>query len=197
MRARIKEDDTTVPDRDGPYLYYTRQEEGGEYPVYCRRAATEAAADEVLLDGNVEAKGKEFFRIGDCEHAPDHSRIAYSVDIKGSEFYTVHMRDLATGVDRDERIANAQGDIVWANDSRTLFYVALDEQPPAVPRLSPQDRRGPGNDVLVYEEPEPDFYIDIDRTESRRFITITCSGHSTTTGGALHRRRRAGGDARC
>jgi oligopeptidase B len=181
MRARIKEDDTSVPDRDGPYLYYVRQEEGGEYPVYCRRAATEGAAEEILLDGNAESKGKEFFRIGDCEHAPDHSRIAYSVDIKGSEFYTVHIRDLATGVDHDERITKAQGDIVWANDSRTLFYVALDEHHRPYRVYRHRIGEDPAKDVLVYEDPDPEFYIDIDRTESRRFITITCSGHSTTT----------------
>ena len=181
MRARIKEDDSSVPDRDGPYLYYTRQEEGGEYPVYCRRGATPDASEEILLDGNVWARDKEFFRVGDCAHAPDHSRIAYTVDTNGSEYFTLYVRDLATGEDTDEHIANAQGDVVWANDGRTLFYTALDDnhRPYRVYRHLLGD--DPKNDALVYEEADPAFYIDIDRTESRKFITISCSGHSTTS----------------
>jgi oligopeptidase B len=181
MRGRIKEDDSSVPDRDGPYFYYVRQEEDGEYPVFCRRAAAEGAPEEVLLDGNTESEGHEFFRIGDCIHSPDHARAAYSIDTKGSEYYTVHIRDLATGVVTDERIANAQGDIVWANDSRTLFYVALDENHRPWRVYRHRIGEDPAKDVLVYEEKDAAFYLDIDRTESRRFITITSSGHSTTT----------------
>jgi oligopeptidase B len=181
MRARIKEDDSSVPLRDGPYFYYTRQEEGGEYPVYCRRRAVEGAPEEVLLDGNVMGLDKEFFRIGDCAHTPDHARIAYTIDDKGSEYFHVYARDLATGEDTDERIDNAQEDVVWANDGRTLFYVALDEnhRPYRVYRHKLGD--DPRNDALVYEEPDAAFYIDIERTESRRFIVISCFGHSTTS----------------
>jgi len=181
MKARIKEDDSTVPDRDGPYVYYSRHEEGGQHPVFCRRRIDDGAAEEVLLDGDKEAAGRAFFRIGDCAHSPDHSRLAYTVDIKGSEYYTVHLRDLATGEDRDERIANSQGDIVWANDGRTLFYVALDEnhRPHRVYRHTLGD--DPQYDALVYEEPDAAFYLGIDMTESRRFVTISCYGHSTTS----------------
>jgi len=181
MRARIKEDDSSVPDRDGPYLYYVRQEEGGEYPVYCRRGVADGAAEQVMLDGNKESQGLEFFRIGDCEHSPDHARIAYSIDTKGSEYYTVHIRDLATGADTDEHITNAQGDIVWANDSRTLFYVALDENHRPYRVYRHRIGEDPAKDALVYEENDPAFYIDIERTESRRFVVISCFGHSTTT----------------
>ena len=181
MRARIKEDDSSVPLPDGPYLYYTRQEEGGEYPVFCRRRAVDGAPEEVLLDGNVMGLDKEFFRIGDCAQSPDHSRAAYTIDDKGSEYFHVYVRDLATGEDFDERIDNAQEDVVWANDGRTLFYVALDDnhRPYRVYRHRLGD--DPKNDALVYEEPDAAFYIVLNRTESRRFIVISCFGHSTTS----------------
>jgi oligopeptidase B len=185
MKGRIKEDDSTVPARDGAYSYFTRHETDGQHPVFCRSRA-DGSGEEVLLDGNVEARrgGSEtrpYFRVASCEHSPDHRRLAYTVDFNGSEYHTVHLRDLATGEDRDERITNAQGDIVWANDSRTLFYTALDEhhRPCRVYRhVLGED---PANDVLVHEDPDPAFYLSISQTESRRFVLIEAYGHSTTS----------------
>ncbi len=181
MKRRIKEDDSTVPDRDGPYLYYTRYDTGKQHPIYCRRADRPGVPEEVLLDGNREAEGKPFYRIVSCEHSRDHARLAYTVDLKGSELYTVHLRDLATGEDHDERIANLQGDVVWASDGRTLFYVALDEhhRPYRVYRHTVGE--DPATDVLVYEDPDPSFYLSIELTESRRYVLIQAYGHSSTS----------------
>ncbi len=181
MKGRIKEDDSTVPDRDGPYLYYTRFDTGRQHAIYCRRRAEEGAPEEVMLDGNREAEGKPFFRVSACEHSRDHARLAYTVDVKGSEFYTLRLRDLATGEDHDERIANLQGDVVWASDGRTLFYVALDEhhRPHSVYRHTVGD--DPAGDMLVYDDPDPSFYLSIEQTESRRYLLIQAYGHSSTS----------------
>ena len=181
MRARIKEDDSTVPTPDGPYCYYRRFAEGGEHPVFCRTGDAETASEEVLLDGNREAEGHAFFRVGECSHSPDHRLAAYALDLNGSEYYTVHLRDMGSGAVLEDRIASTQGDIVWANDSRTFFYTILDEnhRPSKVYRhVLGQD---PAEDALVYHETDPAFFLDLDKTESRRFITITAHGHSLTS----------------
>jgi oligopeptidase B len=114
MKARIKEDDSTVPSPDGPYAYYQRFETGGQHPLFCRRPAAAAAdgdreAEEVLLDGNREAEGESFFRVGACEHSPDHRLLAYSVDRNGSERYRIDVKNLETGALLPDTIEEAQG----------------------------------------------------------------------------------------
>ena len=92
LRSRIKEDDRDVPVADGPYLYYHRYREGGEHPVFCR-VPLNGGAEDVLLDGDAEGKGKAFFDIGDAGASPDHAMLAWSFDDKGSELYRVRLRD--------------------------------------------------------------------------------------------------------
>ncbi len=180
MKARMKEEDSTVPEPDGSYLYYQRYDLGSQYPIFCRRPKADGSAEQVMLDGNREAKGQSFFRVASSRHSPDHRRLAWSVDRNGSEFFTVHVRDLETGTDLPDRIDNAQGDVAWANDGMTLFYTVLDEhhRPYRVYRHRLGD--DPKRDALVYEESDPGFFLGIDQTESRRFIVIVSHDHTTS-----------------
>src|SRR3954468_14425290 len=103
MRARIKEDDSTVPVVNGPFAYYTRYREGGQHALVCREPR-EGGAEQILLDGDKEGEGLPFFDLGDADASPDHRLLAWSADRKGSEYYTIHVRDLATGRDLDDEI---------------------------------------------------------------------------------------------
>ena len=125
MRGRIKEDDSTVPAPDGDYDYFTRYETGGQYSVFAR--LDESGAESILLHGDKEADGQSFFRVGTCTHSPDHTRLAYAVDLNGSERFEVKVRDLESGTDLSDTITDAKGDVVWANDGETLFYTILDD----------------------------------------------------------------------
>jgi oligopeptidase B len=179
MRGRIAEVDASVPEPDGPFAYYRRYEEGGEHPLICRRSPD--GAEQVLLDGPREAADKPYWRLAGFRQSPDHAYAAVAVDLDGSEFCCIGFRDLATGALLPDVLTGAQGDVVWANDGRTLFYTVLDEQ--HRPNRVYRHRLGedPATDALVYEEGDPGFYLHVDRTESRRYLLIRARAHDTTS----------------
>jgi oligopeptidase B len=179
MKGRIKEDDSSVPAPDGPWEYYTSYVIGGQYPLICRRPRG-GGPEQILIDGNREAAGKAYWQLGGASHSPDHRLLAYAVDDKGSELFTVRVRDIETGVDLPDVILNTRGALVWANDSRSLFYIRLDDhqRPRFVCRHlvgTPSDR-----DAVVYHEPDAGFYVAVGMTHSRRFIIIDAHDHQTS-----------------
>ena len=117
MKGRIKEDDASVPAPDGPFAYFERYRQGGQHPLICREPRGGGTA-EVLLDADALAKGRSFFQLGARRHSPDHRLLAWSADEAGSEIYTMHVRDLATGTDPDwKRIAAAVQQVIDAQES--------------------------------------------------------------------------------
>src|SRR5262245_24076184 len=125
MKARIKEDDESVPSPDGPFEYYTRFVTGGQHPLFCRKPRG-VGPERVLLDGNKLAEAHAYFRIGGVSHSPDHKLIAYAVDTKGSEFFTIKIINAETAELLDTTIIDTNADMQWDNDSRGLFYVWVD-----------------------------------------------------------------------
>ncbi|MDW3095442.1 MAG: S9 family peptidase [Gammaproteobacteria bacterium] len=178
MKARIKEDDSSVPSKDGIYHYYYRYTVGAEHSLYCRYKTP--GKEEIILDADTLSKKYDYFDIGECEHSPNHRFLAYCIDIKGSEFYTLYILDLETGKYLKETIENIQGDFVWAMDSETLFYTTLDSnhRPDKVFRHT--INTSTQQDKLVYEEKDPGFFVGLDRTESNRFILISAHDHTTS-----------------
>lgn len=187
LRGRIPERDSGVPTPDGDWAYYVRFREGGEHPVFCRRPrdAAEGTGEEVLLDGDREAqnnmdKGQSYFRLAAVVHSRDHRYLAYAVDTVGAEFYTLHVRDLATGDEVQPPVTGIAGGVHWSADSGTLFYVSLDDnhRPCRVWRLP----LGAAADAaeLVYEEPDPGFFVGLSETQSGRFLLIDTHDHQTS-----------------
>lgn len=182
MRGRIKENDSSVPAIDGPWAYYRRFREGGEYPIFARRPAdrafgTDLADEHLLLDGDALSKGLDYFDIRKVSHSPDHRLIAYAVDDKGSEFYTLRVRDAATGQDIEE-VPHTYGEFVWSEDSTSLYWVARDDN--ARPVAVFCRRLGTGEDGLIYRESDPGFFVGVQKSQSRRFIFVTANDHTTT-----------------
>ena len=116
-----------VPAPDGAFAYYSRFVTGGQHPIFCRRPR-DGGDEQVLVDGNALAKPHAYFRIASVSHSPDHRLIAYAVDTKGSEFYTVNIIEAATGALLDSAITDNNGALEWANDSRELLYVWVDDE---------------------------------------------------------------------
>ena len=179
MKARIKEDDSTVPSPDGPWSYYTSFITGGQYPILCRQPR-DGGDETVLLDGNREAKDHAYWQIGGADHSPDHKLMVYGIDTNGSEYYTLRVRDLATGRDLDDEIPSTAGGAVWAKDSRTFYYMRLDDnhRPLYVYRHTlgtPVDQ-----DELVYEETDSGYYAHLGETHSGKFIQIVVSDHESS-----------------
>lgn len=182
MRGRIKETDSSVPAIDGPWAYYRRFREGGEYPLFCRRPSDRAfdgdeSVEQLMIDGDTLAVGCEYFDIRKVSHSPDHTRIAYAVDNKGSEFYTLHVVDCATGA-VIESINDTYGDFVWGEDSKSIFWVARDEN--ARPAAVFCHRLGQQIDELVYRESDPGFFIGVQKSQSGKFIFVTANDHTTS-----------------
>ncbi len=179
FRGRIKEDDSSVPLPDGAYEYFYRFRTGGQHPIHCRRLRG-GDREELLLDGDAEAEGLDYFRIGAFAHSPDHHYAAYSLDTNGSEIHSLRIRDLETGADLPERLPDAAGPVVWANDSVHLFYTVLDPHHRPAKVLRHRMGTEAAEDALVYEEQDPGFFVGVASTSSRRFVVIDSHDHTTS-----------------
>jgi oligopeptidase B len=179
MRGRIKEDDSEVPLEDGAWLYYSRHDEGGQHGIYCR-TPRQGGPEKILLNGDERSEGLSFFEIGAVRHSPDHRVLAWSADDKGSEYYSIHIRDLDANMDRPDTIVDTDGGFVWMADSSGFYFVRMDEnhRPDAVFR----HRLGtdPAADVLVFEERDPGCFIDIKRSQSGGYAIISVSDHDSS-----------------
>ena len=127
MVERLQEDDSTVPIERTGFFYYTKQSKGLQYPVYCRKAGSLNADEQVLLDVNQLALGKKYMRVGDFEVSPDNRLAAFSTDTKGDEVFTIRVKDLESGKLLKDSISGAYYSMAWSNDNRTLFYTTVDE----------------------------------------------------------------------
>ncbi len=185
MLGRIKQTDQTAPVKDGPYLYYSRTEEGQQYEIHCRRrwsargeGQDEILPEEIILDENVLAEGQNYFRIGNFETSPDHTLLAYSVDCEGDEDYTIYVKNLTTGELLADEIPNTYYSLEWAADNRTFFYTILDEAKRPYKIL--RHRLGEPKDTLVYHEPDERYTVEVEQTLSRAFILINIASSLTS-----------------
>jgi oligopeptidase B len=181
MKGRIKEDDSTVPTPDGDFEYYMRYETGAQHPIFCRRPTGIVEAERVLLDGNREAEGAAFFQVAAFTHNYSHTHLAYAIDLNGSEYYTISVKEIESGRVLPQRIEGSAGSIVWAGDNRTFFYTARDESLRPSKVFRHRIDADPADDVLVYEETDPKFIIRLGTTLDRRFVILQMSDHSDTS----------------
>ena len=179
FRGRIEEDDVSVPLPDGPHEYYRRYRCGGQHPIYCRRPRG-GGEEHTLLDGDEEAEGLDYFRIGAFEHSPDHRHAAYSLDRNGSEIYVLRIRDLDSGVELPDTLPDAAGPVVWASDGVHLFYSVLDAHHRPVKVRLHRLGTDAAEDALVYEEADPGFFVGVGSTSSRRFVVVDSHDHTTS-----------------
>jgi oligopeptidase B len=179
MLGRILQTDLSVPYRLRGYLYFTRTEEGKQYPIHCRRRDAENAPEQLLLDLNALAKDHSFLSLGAFAVSDDNSLLAYSLDATGFRRYTLQIKDLRTGETlpvRIERVTSA----AWAADNRTLFYTVEDETTKRSHRLYRHVLGAAEPDALLYEEHDERFRIDIERTRSGAFLLLTIASHTTS-----------------
>ena len=179
LRGRIREDDRSVPVADGPWAYYTRYREGGQHPLLCRQPR-DGGEEQCLFDGDAEAAGSDYFRLGGAAHSPDHRYLALAIDRTGAEAYTLQVRCLDSGTLLSDHLERARGDVAWANDGETFLYTVLDDE--HRPRWVYRHRLGDPQaaDVLVYTETDPGFFLGVGRTESGRYLLIDSHDHTTS-----------------
>jgi oligopeptidase B len=188
MLSHIKETDESVPYRLGRWFYSTRTEEGKQYPIHCRRAASGEDVDapfdpsqpeQIILDVNVLAEGKPFMTVGAMAISPDGNYLAYSTDETGFRQYTLHIRDMRTGEDAPFAVERT-GSATWAADSRTLFYTTED---PVTKRHDHVFRHALGTDAkadaVVLYEPDERFNVGVGKTRDGLFVMIEIGSHTT------------------
>src|SRR5215469_3137114 len=151
MRGRIKEDDSSVPSPDGPFAYFRKFREGGQHEMFGRMPRN-GGAEKIVLDGDALASAREYFRFGGSRHSPDHRLQAWSADTKGSEYFSVRVRDWETGKDFDDLVEETDGTVVWSRDSRSFFYVKLDDNHRPMQVYWHRLGTAQADDRLVYQE---------------------------------------------
>ncbi len=171
--GRIKQDDSSVPQLENGYWYYVRFEEGSEYPIHARRRGSLDAPEEILLDGNRMAEGRDFFQIGSYEVSPDNRLLAWAEDTVGRRQWVIRVKDLRSGDLLPVELKNVEAGFAWANDNRTLLYVEKDPETLLGFRVR---KHALGSDTaedpIVYEEQDRSFYLGVGKTRSNRFLMI-------------------------
>lgn len=178
MLGRIKQTDLSVPYRDNGYFYYSRTEEGKQYPVIARKRGSLDAPEEVLLDVNRLAEGQSFMSVGYVEPSPDAQLLAYGTDSTGYRQYVLHVKDLRTGQLLDTRAERLRS-VAWADDNRTLFYTV---EHPVTKRAYQIYRHvlGTPTHELLYEEPDERFNLYVGRTSSDEYLLLHISSLTTS-----------------
>jgi oligopeptidase B len=189
MLSHIKQTDVSVPYRDGAWWYSTRTEEGKQYAIHCRQRGTAAAPDadapeEILLDGNVLAKGQAFFAIGDIDISDDGRWLAYTTDTTGFRQYTLRIKNLVTGETLAGEVERV-GSIAWAADNATLFYTVEDEQQKRQFQLWRGCAGQLSESVLVFQDDDERFNLAVGRTRDGKFMVLESASHTASECRAL------------
>ncbi|MCK7556958.1 hypothetical protein MKQ70_18835 [Chitinophaga sedimenti] len=176
MKARIKEEDESVPYFENGYYYYTRFEKGREYPIYCRKKEGEKSAEEVMLNVNELAAGHEFYQLAHFEVSPDNKLVLFAVDTVSRRRYTLYIKNLETGEIYKDAIPDTDGDGVWAADNKTIFFTRKNPTTLRAEKIF-KYRLGedPKNIRQVYFEKDETFDAGVYKTKSRKYIVISSS----------------------
>lgn len=173
IKGRVKQTDMSVPYKFDDYFYYTRYEEGQEYPIYCRKRGSLQGEEEIMIDVNALAVGHEFYMVRSTEVSYEQDILAYAVDEVGRRKYSIHFKNLKTGETLQDEIKDVTSNLAWANDNKTLFYA---RQEPNTLRSYQIYRHSlgtdPEKDVLVFEEEDETFSSYVYRTKSKKYIMI-------------------------
>jgi oligopeptidase B len=178
LKGRVKDDDASVPQKNGDYLYWTAFDAGSEYAKWYRRPVA-GGSDAVILNEPELAKGHEFFRLGGASVSPDARLLAYATDTNGSERFVLRVRDLLTGSDLPDVIENWRYGLVWAADSRSFLYTDADENWRSKTVWHHRLGDPQSADRVVYREPAQEFGVSLGRTQSRAFATLSSGDGSS------------------
>ncbi len=180
MKARIKEDDSSVPYKHNGYWYITKYEVGKEYPIYTRKKESLNATEETLLDCNEMAKGFDYFSLGGFSVSPDNSLCIFSTDTFSRRQYTLGVKNLITGAILPDIIENTTGSASWAEDSNTFFYASKNEKTLRSEAIFRHQLGQTSLDVKIFEELDDTFITYVFKTKSKKYIVIGSSSTLTS-----------------
>lgn len=181
MVSRMAQNDESVPYIYNGYTYRTIYQEGKDFPIYQRKPVNSDGEWEVLVDGNERAKGHEFYQLGDLTISPDNKRIAIAEDKEGRRNYNVAYKDLSDNTWKENVLTHISANLVWANDSKTLFYVDKDPQT-LLPYQIYRHQYGTDRkqDVKIFEENDDRFYTWMGKSKSEDYIIVSIESSTTS-----------------
>lgn len=179
--SRIKETDESLPVKIDNYFYYIRTEKGKQYRIYCRKKNNLEAEEEILLDGNILAQNKEYFKLGIYKISPNHNYLAYSVDYSGNEDFILVFKDLVHGSMLPDEIVKTEYTAEWANDSQIIFYIVTEKETKRSYRVYRHTLGTRADqDILIYEEQDQKFSVSLYKTKDKKYIMMLVHSKITT-----------------
>ena len=178
--GRIKQTDMSVPYKDNGYYYYSRFEEGNEYPFYCRKKDSLDGEEQIMLNVNQMAEGYDFFNVGGLSVSMDNKMLAYGVDTVSRRKYTIHFKNLETGEALADEIPNTSGAAAWVNDNKTIFYALKDDTLRPFKIFKHILGTNVSEDVEIYHESDETFELYVYKSKSNDYIFIVSASTLST-----------------
>ena len=179
LKSKIKNEDNSVPKKDGNYLYGYKYNKNSEYPIYYRKNTTNNS-EEIILDCEKKSKTHTYFNVASISHSHDHRHVAYNIDTNGSEYFSIFIEDVQKQELLSPEIKNTTGDIVWSLDNNYIFYVRLDQNHRPTKVLKHKIGSDSEKDLLIYEEKDPSFFCSINLSKTKNYLFIRTADHETS-----------------
>ena len=179
LKSKIKNEDNSVPKKDGDYLYGYKYNKNSEYPIYYRKNTTNDS-EEIILDCEKKSKTHTYFNVASISHSHDHKHVAYNIDTNGSEYFSIFIEDIQKQELLSPEIKNTTGDIVWSLDNNYIFYVRLDQNHRPTKVFKHKIGSNSEKDLLIYEEKDPSFFCSINLSKTKNYLFIRTADHETS-----------------
>jgi oligopeptidase B len=179
LKSKIKNEDNSVPKKDGDYFYAYKYNKNSEYPIYYRKNIKNNFED-IILDCEKKSKTHSYFNVAAISHSHNHKHVAYNIDTNGSEYFSIFIEDIETKEILSHEIKNTTGDIIWSLDNNYIFYVGLDQNHRPTKVFKHKIGSDSEKDLLIYEEKDPSFFCSINLSKTKKYLFIRTADHETS-----------------
>ena len=179
LKSKIKNEDNSVPKKDGDYLYGYKYNKNSEYPIYYRKNIIKNS-EEIILDCEEKSKTHTYFNVASISHSHNHKNVAYNIDTNGSEYFSIFVEDIDKKEILSPEIKNTTGDIIWSLDNNYIFYVGLDQNHRPTKVFKHKIGSDANKDLLIYEEKDPSFFCSINLSKTKKYLFIRTADHETS-----------------
>ena len=179
LKSKIKNEDNSVPKKDGNYFYAHKYNENSEYPIYYRKNVKNNF-EEIILDCEKKSKTHSYFNVAAISHSHNHKHVAYNIDTNGSEYFSIFIENIETKEILSPEIKNTTGDIIWSLDNNYIFYVGLDQNHRPTKVFKHKIGSDSEKDLLIYEEKDPSFFCSINLSKTKKYLFIRTADHETS-----------------
>ena len=179
LKSKIKNEDNSVPKKDGDYFYGYKYNKNSEYPIYYRKNIINNS-EEIILDCEKKSKTHAYFNVASISHSHNHKSVAYNIDTNGSEYFSIFVEDIDKKEILSPEIKNTTGDIIWSLDNNYIFYVGLDQNHRPTKVFKHKIGSDTNKDLLIYEEKDPSFFCSINLSKTKKYLFIRTADHETS-----------------